>query len=140
MKKSKKISKEYQKLNLSYINIIDKEWITSQKKMTEENLTKVIKQLLVIFCILKMRKYVLPMFQSITQIMKSKFIFYLFQTKKNDIILQSKIIMSQQHGNLYWLNSLHSFAAINKLESPKNVWKNKKKLKIFMTSADNKIF
>ena len=43
--------------------------------MTGKNLGKIIEQLLLMFCILKMKKYIQTMFQKITQNMKNKSLF-----------------------------------------------------------------
>ena len=43
--------------------------------MTGKNLEKIIEQLLLMFCILKMKKYIQTMFQKITQSMKNKSLF-----------------------------------------------------------------
>ena len=43
--------------------------------MTGKNLGKIIEQLLLMFCILKMKKYIQTMFQKITQSMKNKSLF-----------------------------------------------------------------
>ena len=46
MMKSEKTHEENQKSNLSYINIIGKEWITHPKKMTGKKLRKITPKLL----------------------------------------------------------------------------------------------
>ena len=45
------------------------------EKDDSKNLKKIIKQLFLMFCMLKNKKYILHMFQNITQIMKSKLFF-----------------------------------------------------------------
>ena len=46
-----------------------------KKKMIRKKLRKTIKLLLLIFCLLKMRKYILPTFQNITRSAKNKSFF-----------------------------------------------------------------
>ena len=43
--------------------------------MTGKKLEKITPQLLLMFCMLKGRKYILPMFQKTTQKMKNKLVF-----------------------------------------------------------------
>ena len=69
------------------------------------------------FCMLKKKKYILLMFQSITQIAKKIFILLMIS---NGIILQVKKLSTslrrityKHHGNFYCLNYLHSFAKEN---------------------------
>ena len=52
-----------------------KEQLFHQKKMIGKSLRKINKQLLLMFCMLKRKKYILPMFQNITQIVKVKLLF-----------------------------------------------------------------
>ena len=46
-----------------------------QKNMIRKSLRRIIEQLLLMFCMLKRKKYILPMFQNITQIVKNKLFF-----------------------------------------------------------------
>ena len=63
------------KLKSLEISITGKEKITHQQKMIGKNLRKVIQRLLLMFCTIKKEKYILLMFQKITQIVKNKLFF-----------------------------------------------------------------
>ena len=78
------------------------------------------------FCMLKMRKYILPTFQSKTQIVKKSFSFNDFKRRKMALYYYKKKlsallrgIMSRHHGDFCCLNCLHPFPAKRKLESHK---------------------
>ena len=72
MRKSKETHKEYQKLNLLYINIIRIKQNICQKQKNGKRLGKIIQKALLIFYVLKKKKYTLLIFQNITQPMKNR--------------------------------------------------------------------
>ena len=94
--------------------------------MTGKKLRIIIEQLLLMVCMLKVKKYTLPMFPNIIQIVKNKLFFSRLKTEKDGIILQQKKLSalfrglsSKNNGDFYFLNCLHSFRTKDMLESPK---------------------
>ena len=85
------------------------------KKTEKNNVTIVL-----MFCILKKKKYTLPMFQKITQIVKKVIIlmipnrerWHYLAIKKLSALLRE--ITSKYHGDFYCLNCFHSFTTENK--------------------------
>ena len=90
----------------------------------------------------KKEKYILLIFQNITQIVKNKLF---FQTDKMALSCSKKLsallrgITSKYYGDFYCLNSFHSFRTKNKLELHKRVCENKDFCNIIMPSEDTKI-
>ena len=103
--------------------------------MIEKNLRKIIKKLLLIFYMLKKTKYIMPMFQNISQIVKTKLFlmipngeeWYYFAVKRLSALLGVKT--SKHDCDFYCLNCFHYFAIENKHESHK---KSYVKIKIFV--------
>ena len=98
------------------------------------------------FCILKKKKYILLMFQNITQIVKDKLFFSLFETENLRYYLAVRklsalliTITSNNNGDFYCLNCLHPIGTKNKLESYKIVCENKDFWNVIMSSQDTKI-
>ena len=102
----------------------------------------------------KKEKYILFIFQNVTQIhekqvillmisseekrvAKSKRRWYYHSVKKLSALLRE--IISKNNGNFYCLNCLHSFRTKNKLELHKNVGGNKDFSKVIMPCEDTKI-
>ena len=85
--------------------------------MIGKSLGKIIWRLLLMFCLLKVRKYILPTFQNMTQIVR----------KVNLLMISSKerwnYIAVKTPRWFFCLNCLHSFATENKRESQKKVYK-----------------
>ena len=91
------------------------------------------------FCMLKKKKYILLMFQNITQIMKKK-------NKEKWHYLAIKILSAmlrgitcKHWGDFYYLNCLQSFATEKILESHKKVCENKGFCNVKMPFEDTKI-
>ena len=98
------------------------------------------------FCMLKNKKYILLMFQNITQIVKDKLFFSLFQTENlwhylavRKLSLLLITITSNNNGDFYCPNFLHPFGTKNKLESYKIACENKDFWNVIMRSQDTKI-
>ena len=97
------------------------------KKFEKNNVT-------IAFNAKKEKKYILLMFQNITQIVKNK----LLSCSKKLLALLRRVT-SKHHGDFYYLNCLHSLRTKSKLELDKKVWKNKDFFNISMPSEDTKI-
>ena len=65
--------------------------IVSHKKMTGSNLQKIMWLLLIMFCMLKKKKYVLLIFQNIIQIMKNKSMMLFYSKKAINIITRNNV-------------------------------------------------
>ena len=97
------------------------------------------------FYILRKKKYVLLMFQNITQIVKSKLSFNDFKWRKVARPCSKKLspllreITSKHCTDFYCLNCLNSFRTKNKLESHIRLCENKDFCNIVMSSEDAKI-
>ena len=93
--------------------------------MIKKDLRKIMSHLLLLFCMLKKKNYILLMFQNITQIVKNKLFFLMIPNeekreakseeqwhylavKKLSALLGG--IISKHRVDLYCLNCLHSFA------------------------------
>ena len=74
--------------------------------MTGENLRKITPQLLLMFCMLKKKKYILHTFQKVTQSVKKSYLL---------------IITSKHDGDFYCLSYLHSLRTNRKHESHKKL-------------------
>ena len=98
---------------------------------------------LLMFCMLKMEKYILLIFENITQIVKNNLFFQrlpwrkmtLSCTAKSPILLRE--ITSKHHIDFYCLNCLYSFATKNKCEFYKKARENKDH--VVMSSEHTKI-
>ena len=100
--------------------------------MSGKRLRKIIRQLLLMLYALKKWKYVLLIFQKLTQIVKNKWFCSWSQTKKkksgNLTVKKLSALLrgiAKHQGDFYCLNCLHSFATKNKLKSLKKVCENK---------------
>ena len=99
------------------------------------------------FCMLKKKKYILLMFQNITQTVKKQFILLMISNgekqwtylvvKKVSVLLRG--ITSKHHGDFHCLNCLHFFATEKKLELHKKVCKNKGFFNVLIPSEDTEI-
>ena len=94
------------------------------------------------FCMLKKKKFVLPMFQNITQIVKLSYFFMISNGKGWNYLAVKNLsaflrgITSKQHGNFYCLNFLYSCTTKYKPQSHKKVFENKDLYNIIMPSED----
>ena len=99
--------------------------------MIGKSLRKIIEQLLLIFCILKKKKYSQLIFQNITQPVSYVAI------KKLFALLHKK--SSKRKGDFNCLNCVNSFKTENKLKSHEKTCKNKDFCGIAMPSKKNEI-
>ena len=114
--------------------------------MTWKRLRKIIWQLLLIFCVLKKKKYTLLILQNVTLPIKNKNSINDSKWRKRKITSCSKKIAALLHGrtskqksDFYCLNCLHSLRTENKLKSHKEECKNEDCYGIIMPSGKNKI-
>ena len=108
-----------------------------QKKMIGKKLGKIMEQLLLIFCMLKKKKYILLMFQNINyvslQLWKTSYSFNDSRWSRMALYYNEEIswrrLTSKHHSNFYCLNFFHSLTTESKRESQKRYVK----IKIFVT-------
>ena len=105
--------------------------------------------ILLIFCILKKKKYVQLISQKLIRIMKKKQFYQLFQTKKtrskeNFYIIKRNNIKKSWWYLLFQLYSfivfIHSFTTEGKLKFPEKVYKNKDFCGIVIASEKDNLF
>ena len=90
------------------------------------------------FCMLKIKKYIWPTFQNITQSMiPNKERWHYIAVKKLPALLRR--ITSKHNGDYYCFNCLYSFRTKNKLESHKKVFESKDFCNAVISSEDTKI-
>ena len=99
---------------------------------------------LIMFCILKKKKYILLILQKINRekqvillIISNEEGWHNIAVKKLSALIRG--IMSTHHSDFYCLNCLHSFATENKRESRKKVCENKDFCNVVMPSEETKI-
>ena len=100
--------------------------------MIGKRLKKIIRQLLLIFCILKKK-----INNSINDSTRRKKRLALSCSKKQSTLLRG--IISKHHGDFYRLNCFHSFRTENKLKSHEKVYRNKYFCGILMLSEKDNI-
>ena len=93
------------------------------------------------FCMLKKKKYILLLFENITQIVKNKLFFqklwhYLAANRLSALL---RGITSKNNGDFYCLNYLHSFRAKHNSNHIKNYVKIKYLSNVIIPSEDTKI-
>ena len=97
------------------------------------------------FCVPKKKKYILLMFQNITQTAKKIILLMISNGEKwhylalNNLSALLKKLTYKHHGDFYCLNCFHSFRTKNKLQSHKRACENKDFRNVNMPSEDTKI-
>ena len=99
------------------------------------------------FCMLKKKRYILLMFQTITQIVKKIILFMILNGEKrkwHDLAVKKlfallRRITSKHCGDFCCLNCFHSFATENKLQSHQKVCVSKDFFNIIIPFEDTEI-
>ena len=127
---------KYKWKGINYASKID-DWKT---------LRKIIQQLLLIFCILKKKKYLQFLFQKLIRILKNNFLMIPNEEKEGQHYLAAKNpssllrgVTSKHHGDFSCLYCLNPFKTENKLNSHEKVCKNNDFCGIVRPSEKDKI-
>ena len=111
--------------------------------MIGKDLRKIIQQLILMFWMLKNKKYLLLLFQNMKHVILlmipngEKLWYYYLAVKKLSALLRE--VTSKYYADFFCLNCLHSFRTRSKLESHKTVCKNKGFCNVSMPSEDTKM-